>query len=95
MIIMTSIMTTTMRNKTPTYPSRRPSELNSLLTEGSPGFDSPSGSVLGVINIINVIIVINVVIAINVIIDECHCFHHHQHKKQIEIEIELYVLAER
>ena len=54
-----------------TYPSRRPSELNSLLTEGSPGFDSPSGSVLGVII---VIIVINV---INVIINECHCFHHH------------------
>ena len=75
-----------------TYPSRRPSELNSLLTEGSPGFDSPSGSVLGVINIINVIIainVINVIIVINEIIDECHCFHHHHQHKKNKLKLKL------
>ena len=46
------------------HPSRRPSELNSLLTEGSPGFDSPSGSVL----IITIIIIIYIIILIIIIV---------------------------
>ena len=50
------------------HPSRRPSELNSRLTEGSPGFDSPSGSVLIISTVIVLIIVIVILIVIILII---------------------------
>ena len=60
------IMMMMMRMKS--HPSRRTSELNSRLTEGSPGFDSPSGSVLIIIIVIVVVVVMVIVVVVVVVI---------------------------
>ena len=53
------------------HPSRRTSELNSRLTEGSPGFDSPSGSVLIIVIVIVVVVVMVIVVVIVIVIVKC------------------------